>query len=352
MKKRLAAIAGALLVAASIAGCSAEAANSGATQAATTKAAVQETTAAQTQATEAPTETVAEVNWPTEPINLYVPGAAGGATDTAARIVGDYLEKVTGGTVVIQNEPTGAGAVMLETLRTNDNPDYNIAMVGSQAITLLLNGQYEYDVRDQEQFTVLNRVINGAHSNVFVCSKNAPFANYDEFVAYAKENPGKVKVAVETGSLSNIYTSIITEGSGIEVKLLQASHSEQVTNVIGGMADCFVSAYNTLEGYDGTGELVPLVVIGTAREEKYPDVPCLTDIGLGDRYATGGQFIIASGDMDPAVVEKLNELFKELPNDPEFVERATATNNILDVIPHEDSGALYSDVTDMYASIQ
>lgn len=361
MKKRLAVIAGAVMIMGlALAGCSAEAANSAAKEPAPTTAAAaekkEETAASKDQGTEAKesqTEgTGAEIKWPEENITLHVPGSAGGATDTAARIVGDYLEKATGGTVVVQNEPTGSGAVMLESIRTSDNPDYHIAIVGSQGVNLYQNGQYEYDVRDEGQFTIVNRVITGAHSNAIVCSKDAPFKTFDEFVNYAHENPGKVRVVISSGSLSEAYTAILCKGLDLDVKLLQASSSEQVTNVLGGMADIFIASYNTLDGYKGTGDLVPLAFISKEREEDYPDVPSFTDIGLGDKIVSGGQFIIASKGMKPDVVQKLNDLLLKLPEDQEFADRAETTNNQLEVLNHEDSIKMYDEVFEMYGAVK
>lgn len=360
MKKRLAVIAGAAMMMA-LTGCSAEAANSTAkepTAAAVTEAKKEEASSVQSDGEKssenqtAQPVTGADIQWPKENITLHVPGSAGGATDTAARIVGDYLEKVTGGTVVIQNEPTGSGAVMLESIRTSDNPDYHIAIVGSQGVNLYQNGQYEYDVRDSEQFSILNRVITGAHSNAFVCSKDSPFQTFDEFVTYIHENPGKARIVISSGSLSEAYTAILCKGKELDVKLLQASSSEQVTNVLGGMADCFVASYNTLEGYEGTGDLVPLVFISKEREAAYPEIPSFTDIGLGDKIVSGGQFIIASKGMKPEVVQKLNDIFLKLPEDPEFAERAETTNNQLDVLNHEDSIQMYEEVFEMYGAVK
>ena len=359
MKKRLAVIAGAVMVMGlALAGCSPEAANSAAKEPAAATAAEkkEEPSSSQNQSTEAKesqaAEAGAEIKWPEENITLHVPGSAGGATDTAARIVGDYLEKATGGTVVIQNEPTGSGAVMLEGIRTSDNPDYHIAIVGSQGVNLYQNGQYEYDVRDEGQFTIVNRVITGAHSNAIVCSKNAPFKTFDEFVNYAHENPGKVRIVISSGSLSEAYTAILCKGLDLDVKLLQASSSDQVTNVLGGMADIFIASYNTLDGYKGTGDLIPLAFISKEREADYPDVPSFTDIGLGDKIVTGGQFIIASKGMSSEVNQKLNDLLLELPNDQEFADRAETTNNQLEVLNHEDSIKMYDEVFEMYDAVR
>lgn len=360
MKKRWAAVAGTMIMMGILmTGCSAEAANSAVKEPAVTTAA--ETKKEETEASkdgsaakgESQTaQTAGDVEWPKENITLHVPGSAGGATDTAARIIGDYLEKATGGTVVVQNEPTGSGAVMLENIRTSDNPDYHIAIIGSQGVNLFQNGQYEYDVRDKDQFTIVNRVITGAHSNAFVCSKDAPFQTYEEFETYIHENPGKARIVISSGSLSEAYTAILCREKDLDVKLLQASSSEQVTNVLGGMADCFVASYNTLEGYEGTGDLVPLVFISDKREENYPDIPSFGDIGLGDKIVAGGQFIIASKEMKPEVVQRINDLLSQLPNDQEFAKRAETTNNVLDVLNHEDSIKMYDQVFEMYGAVK
>jgi len=357
----------AALTAAVLTGCSASAANgnaetkaattAAATEAATTEAAATETAASEAEETtgkeaeaEAPVE--ADANWPAENITFYVPGAAGGSTDMAARLITDYIQKVTGGTVVVMDENTGGGAVMLETLRTTDNPNYTLGLVGSQGINLVQTGAYEYDVRDESQFTIINRVITGAHANSLTCGKNAPFSDFDGLIEYAKAHPGEVRAVQTTGTLSQVYLNMIQKEFGVEFKILEAKSNEQVTNVVGGMADIFVTSYNTLEGYDGTGELVPILFIDVDREEKYPDVPSFTDIGLADKLAKGGQFVIASAGMDPAVVARLNELLADIGSDEDAVKRAETTNNVLDVLDQKASMEMYKKTFDLYQSVR
>lgn len=293
------------------------------------------------------------VEWPgSEPVNFYVPGKAGGATDTAGRIIADFLAKKTGGTFVVMNEPTGSGTVMCETIRTSSNPDYDIAIIGSQNVTAVLAGNYEYNVRDDSQFTILSRVITGAHGNMLVCSKEAPFKTYDEMVEYGKAHPGEIRFCGSTNTLAGMYGKMILDNEGIEYRLLEADSSDALVNVLGGLADCTVVSYNNMQSYDGTGELFPLVSIRLEREEAYPDAPCFADIGLSDRYASGGQFIIASASMDPAIAQYISELLPSIVDDPEFVERAVATNNAFNVLTQKDAVQMYSDVYDMYESAQ
>lgn len=357
MKKQIAVLTGAaMLMMAALSGCSADAANGNAapaTTAAATEAAKQETEAAKTEESKAEGGAVAAAtDWPKENITLWVPGKAGGATDTAARLVGDYLEKALNATVVIQNEPTGSGAVLLESLRTTDNPDYNIALVGSQPITLHQNGQYEYNILDPEQFTMVSHVIEGAHSNCLVASKNSPFQTYDEFVEYSKANPGKTRMLMSSGSLSEVYSSVIKQKNDLDVKFLQAEASDQVVNLLGGMGDCFIASYNMLQSYEGTGDLVPMLFISAEREEAYPDVPCFADVDLGDQIASPGQNVIASAKMDPAVVAKLNEILPGIAEDADSVERAETTNNKLAVFNQEDTLANYEQAYDVYLSVR
>lgn len=355
MKKQITVLTGAaMLMMAALSGCSAGAANGNAapaTTAAATEAVKQETEAEKPAESKAESGAVeAATDWPKENITLWVPGKAGGATDTAARIVGDYLEKALDATVVIQNEPTGSGAVLLESIRTTDNPDYNIALVGSQPITLHQGGQYEYNVLDPEQFSIVSHVIDGAHSNCLATSKDAPFQTYDEFVEYAKANPGKTRMMMSAGNLSEVYSTIIKNANDLDVKFLQAESGDQVVNLLGGMGDCFISSYSTLQSYEGTGDLVPLLFISTEREEAYPDVPCFADVNLSNQIATVGQNVIASAKMDPAVIAKINEVLPAIEKDADSVDRAATTNNKLVVLNQEDSIANYQQGYDVYLS--
>lgn len=292
-----------------------------------------------------------EINWPgSEPVNFYVPGKAGGATDVAGRIIADYLAKVTGGTFVIMNEATGSGTVLCETIRTTGNPNYDIAILGSQNINAYLDGKYDYDVRDENEFTIISRVIRGAHANMLVCGKDAPFHTYEEFVEYGLAHPGEIRISATTGSLSGLYVKMICENAGIEYRMQEAETSDAVVNVLGGISDCFVSSYSVMESYDGTGELFPLVTIDLEREEAYPDAPCFSDIGLADKLAKGGQFIIASANIDPEIAAYIASILPGIMDDPEFLERAATSNNVLDVLDTAAAIEQYNKTFAMYES--
>jgi len=293
----------------------------------------------------------AKVEWPgKEPVNVYVPGKAGGPTDTAARIIVDYLAKTTGGTFAVMNDDTGGGVGVCESIRNAKDPAHNLAIMGPQNITAVIGGTYSHDLRDTSKFTIIDRVITGAHSNFFVMSKDAPFQDYDGFIKYAKENPGKVRVCQQTGSLSSLYVGILIEKEGLDVKLLEASTNEAETNLLGNLADVAVLSFTKVDGYKEDGRILPMLYIDPERDTVYKDIKCFGDIGLGDKIAHGGQILASGAGLDPAIIAYINEIIAGIVNDADSVKRAETSANVLDPLGQAAAIEAYQKSFEMYES--
>jgi len=291
--------------------------------------------------------------WPgKDPVNVFVPGKAGGPTDTAARIVVEYLKKATGGNFVVMNDDTGGGVGVCESVRTAKDTSHNIAILGSQNINAVQAGTYKYDIRNNEYFTIIDRVITGAHDNFLVISKSAPFSDYDGFVKYAKENPNKVRFCQQTGSLSALYAKMVTEKEGIDVHFLEASTNEAETNLLGGLADVAILSFTKVNGYKEDGRILPLLCIGAERDSDYPNIKCFGDIGLGDRIAKGGQFMVSGKGFDPAIAAYINEVLQGITKDEESVTRAKNSANVLVPVGQAEAIKIYDQVYKMYESVK
>src|SRR5690606_11239785 len=128
-----------------------------------------------------------------KPIRMVVPFAAGGSTDTTARIIGEGMSKVLGQPVVVENKPGGLGIIAIEEM-ARSNPDGYTLMVGSGMIngaTVAIHPD-KFSINYDEDVRVVARVADVPAIYV-ATAQNFPPNNIEEFRAYAKENPNKVR---------------------------------------------------------------------------------------------------------------------------------------------------------------
>ena len=129
-------------------------------------------------------------NWPTKPVRFLVPFAPGGTSEIVARSVAAELTKSLGQSVFVENKPGGAGTVaMMEAVKSNpDGHTLILGHVGTLAVNPYMLSNQPYDVnKDFMPVTLLAKV-----PNVFVIHPDVPAKTFQEFIAYAKKNPGKL----------------------------------------------------------------------------------------------------------------------------------------------------------------
>ena len=131
----------------------------------------------------------AQANWPTKPITLVVPFAAGGPTDVVARTLGASMTKTLGQTVVIENKLGAGGAIGVDYAVNAPQDGYTILFVGSTLFTVLpIANKVNYEpLKDLVPVS-----ITGTNGMVMVVQKDAPYSTLKEFIDYARKNPGKI----------------------------------------------------------------------------------------------------------------------------------------------------------------
>ncbi len=315
MKKTISVILAAAMTAALAAcGPSAPAQSTTAAPAATQAAAPAATQAA---AQEAPA--AAEVKWPAETVNVYLPAAAGSQIDLVCRLETKWLTEKTGQNFVVINDETGNGSVAYETVR-NAKPNGN-TLLYTQNIWI----QYYGDVYNTYPADAVDVVSMGGDPAVasygIACAKGLPYTTWEELVAYAKENPGKVTCGIQNGGMAHLMSAIMAKQAGIEVKMVESGGSqEKITNMLGGRVDFAMLAAKTMLPYIESNDLVALAQCSMERSETYPDWPTTAELGYPDVQNLTKSAWYVPKNMDPELKKAINEAMKEMENDKELQE--------------------------------
>jgi tripartite-type tricarboxylate transporter receptor subunit TctC len=264
----------------------------------------------------APSLSVFAQGFPAKPIKLIIAFPAGGPTDITMRSLADNASKVLGQTVVIENKPGAGGTLPAQQLQTVQPDGYTIAQIPLGVFRLPYTTKMTWDpVKD------ISYVINlTGYAFGIVVPAEGPIKTWNDFVAYAKANPGKLSYG-STGTLTSphLTTELIAQKLGIKLNHIPYKGSSELMQAIAGghiMAAADSTGFAPLVE---SGKLKVLNTWGEKRLAKFPDAPTLKELGL-DIVQNSPFGIGAPRGTPPDVVKKLHDGFKKAMEDPSYVQ--------------------------------
>lgn len=258
----------------------------------------------------APVCAIAAQPYPSKPITMIVPTAAGGPVDIAARIIASEAGKILGQQLVIENRPGANQKIGMHAMLRAPKDGYTLAAVSPASLTIgpVIDSDLGYD--PQKDLTLLTCAID--IPTVLVIHPSVPARTLKEFIAYARANPEKV-----TYGSGGAGTSLNFSTEGFLVKLgIKALHvpynssGPAFTGLLGGQVALLMPDVAAAKAQIDAGKLIALAVTGSQRAELLPDVPTLQETGVPElkdfTYKTWvGLVIPASVPQD--VTEKLRK---------------------------------------------
>ncbi|HET8746105.1 MAG TPA: tripartite tricarboxylate transporter substrate binding protein [Ramlibacter sp.] len=265
----------------------------------------------------APLGAAAQAAFPTKPITIVVPFAAGGTTDILARVIGQALHKELGQPVIVDNR-AGAGGNIGGALAAKAAPDgYTLFMgtVGTHAINQSLYKKMPFDpIKD---FAPLTRV--AMVPNLLVAHPSKPYKNVKELIAYAKANPGRVNFG-SSGSGSSIHLSGELFNALAKVDMVHVPYkgsAPAVSDLIGGQIDIMFDNMPSAIQHVRAGKLVPLAVTTAKRSPELPNVPTIAEAGVPGYEATSWFGMLAPAATPAPIVAKLNDALVKVLAQPD-----------------------------------
>ena len=277
--------------------------------------------------------------YPTKPVTIIVPFAAGGTTDILARIIGQALTAELGQSVVVDNR-AGAGGNIGGQAAAKAAPDGHtlfMGTVGTHAINASLYKKMPFDpVKD---FAPLTRVANVP--NLLVANPAQPYKSVKDLIAYAKANPGKVNFG-SSGNGSSIHLSGELFKSLAKVDMQHVPYkgsapavTDLLGNQIGIMFDNMPSAIQHVR----SGSLVPLAVTTAKRSPELPNVPTIAEAGVPGYEATSWFGMFAPAGTPAPVLAKLNAAIVKVLGQPDVKKKI-----------NEQGAEVYSETPEQFAA--
>jgi tripartite-type tricarboxylate transporter receptor subunit TctC len=242
------------------------------------------------------------LDWPNRIVRFIVPVAAGGPTDTVARIVAEQLSKIWGQQIVIENKG-GAGTNLGNEMVARSNPDgYTVLFAtASLAVNSSLYRSLSYDA-----ITDLAPVSLVAKFPFFMfVPSSSPARSVMEFVAYAKAHPGKVTLASPgTGSAPHLAGELFKQMAKIELAHVPYRGAAPALNdLIPGRVDCYFGSGTLLENVR-SGQLRGLAVTGAKRDPVAPELPTMAEAGIAGYEVSSWQALFVPAKTPSEIVRK------------------------------------------------
>jgi tripartite-type tricarboxylate transporter receptor subunit TctC len=263
----------------------------------------------------APSTSLAQA-YPTKPITLVVPWPAGGSTDIVMRAISESAGKHLGQPVVVDNKPGASGTLGPAVMAANAKPDgYTIAQMPITVMRLPLMQKTAWDAT--ADFTYIAHL--SGYTFGITHKADGQFKTWQEVVAFAKANPGKVTYATPgAGTSLHIGMEQIAAAAGIQLTHVPfKGGAETNAAVLGGHTTLQADSTGWKPLVDG-GQLRLLAIWTGARSKNWPNAPTLKELGYP--FVFDSPFGVAGPKgMDAAVVAKLNDAFKKAVEDPSVI---------------------------------
>jgi tripartite-type tricarboxylate transporter receptor subunit TctC len=290
-------------------------------------------------------------DYPTRPITLIVPFAAGGPTDVVSRLVGESMAKTLGQPIIIENVVGAGGTTGSTRAARAANDGYTIIMghVGTHAASVSLYPKLAYDPRvDFEPIAQ----INGA-AIVVVGKKDLPPKDFKEFVTYVKANEKKLNQAhAGVGAVSYITCELLNGIIGVKPVGVPFQGTGPAMNaLVAGQVDYMCDQITNVVPQVNGGTIKAYAVATPERSASLPNLPTSAEGGLPNYQASAWNALFAPKGTPKAIIDKLNAAAVKALQDEKVIARMKDLGNDVpkaEALKPEALGKLVKDEVDKW----
>jgi tripartite-type tricarboxylate transporter receptor subunit TctC len=254
--------------------------------------------------------------YPTHPVKIIVPFAAGGPADNYARFLAQRLQDSLGQAFVVEDKP-GGGSVIGTDIVAKAQPDGYTLLLMSNTHTV------NETLLPSKPFVLTRDFVGIAPINysdlVLVAHPSLPVNNLKELLKLAKDKPGKINYASSgPGTPYHMAGELFKSMSGVYlVHIPYRGSSGARTDVMGGQVDLMFDAVTTMAEVVKSGKVKALATTGLQRSSVLPDVPTVHEAGVANYEATIWLGLMAPKGTPKAIVDKLNEAVSKIASQPD-----------------------------------
>ncbi len=260
--------------------------------------------------------------YPSQPLKMIVPFAAGAVNDFLGRLAAEHIKNKTGQTVVVENRTGAGGNIGLAQLATSPPDGYTIGMVGvtSFAVNPLIYKSMTFDpLKDLVPVATLADTPLVVTTN----TKALPMATFKDFVAHAKANPGKLNYGSSgTGTPAHILADAVLRAAGLQIAHVSyRGAAPAMTDLLSGSVQLMIASPGPATEHVKVGTLKFLAVVSGKRLPMLPEVPTVGETGQPAVNIATWWGVAAPAATPKPIVDRLNALLGEMLDDPAIKER-------------------------------
>jgi tripartite-type tricarboxylate transporter receptor subunit TctC len=245
-------------------------------------------------------------DYPEKPVRIVVPYAAGGPTDTVARVIAERLAERWKQQVIVENKPGAAGVIGVQAVLASPADGYTLLLHATSGLTIYqaLQKTPAYDtLRD------LTPISKASFSPlVLVAHPSMPFSDVKSLLAYAKQNSGKLAFAsAGIGALNHIGGELLKLQTGADmVHVPYKGDAPAVADLLNGNVPIAFLSSNLALPQVEAGKLKGLAVTSAARIDAAPSLPTMIEAGLPEFELTAWNAFLGPAGLPRAIVDKVN----------------------------------------------
>jgi len=243
--------------------------------------------------------------YPSRPVRIIVPFAAGGVADLLPRLVGQKLSEKWGQPVVVENKAGASGNIGMGEVARAAPDGYTIGLAPTGNLTV---NQFLFKLPFDNEKDLAPITVLATSPNVLVVHPSVPARNFRELIAYARSNPGTLNFASPgEGSGAHLAGELLNLEAGI-----RATHvpykglAPAVNDLLGGQVQMMFAGISTVLQHVKSGKLVAIAIAAPKRSPQLPDVPTVAESGLAGFDVTSWYGLVTRAGTPREIVEKIH----------------------------------------------
>jgi tripartite-type tricarboxylate transporter receptor subunit TctC len=258
--------------------------------------------------------------YPTKPLKMVVPFAAGGVADITARVLAQKLSDTLRQQVLVENRPSAGGIIASEAVAKAEPDGYTLLFItNGNAVSATLFKSLPYDtVKD---FAPVSTV--GFFDLVVLVNADSKIGSLKDLVQFAKANPGKLNIGtINIGSTQNLAAELFKSMAGIDAQVVPFKATPAVVTALRGndVHAAFEILAPVLPQIKG-GAVKPLAITSAKRFVGLPDVPTVAEAGVRGYQASSWNGVAAPARTPKAIIDKLNREINAAVSSPDVKQR-------------------------------
>ncbi len=263
-------------------------------------------------------------DYPSHPVTLIIPVAAGGTTDIAGRALAKQLKDELGQTVVVENRPGASGSIANAYVARAKPDGYTLVLSyeGFHTGNPVLMKDMSWDpIKD---FTPIAEVIRGPH--LMLVPASSPAKTLQDFIKLAKQKPGSMNFASSgVGSIQHLGGELFQLKTNTDmVHVPYSGAAPAMKDLLAGRIDMFITTPPTAMAHVEAGTLRALAITSSQRHPQLPNIPTTAEAGLPEFQLEAWFSVFGPANMPVDVVEKLASVMRKVITSDEFKSQMNA----------------------------